>query len=147
MVDFIDVHRKEYGVEPICRVLPIAPSTYCLYVARRAERARLPARAKRDAELLPEIRRVWSENFRVYGVRKVWLQLGRAGSPVARCTVERLMRRDGLRGVRRGRRVKTTQSDAGAPRPADLVRRAFTAEHPNQLWVADLTHVSTCSPG
>ena len=143
MVDFIDVHKKGYGVEPICRQLPIAPSTYYLRAARRTDRERLPARAKRDAELLVEIRRVHEENFRVYGSRKVWRALRREGSPVARCTVERLMRREGLRGVRRGRRVKTTRSDETAARPADLVKRAFTATRPNQLWVADLTYVST----
>ena len=143
MVEFIDTHREANGVEPICRQLPIAPSVYYSHAARRADPERRPARAKRDAELLLEIRRVWSENFRVYGGRKVWRQLRREGVKVARCTVERLMRQDGLRGVRRGRKAKTTQPGDAAARPADLVKRAFTATRPNQLWVADLTYVWT----
>ena len=143
MVEFIDTHREVHGIEPICKELPIAPSTYHEHVVRREDPERLPARVKRDAELLPKIRCVWKENFRVYGARKVWLQLGREGTRVARCTVERLMRQDGLRGVRRGRRAKTTQPGGEAARPADLVKRAFTATRPNQLWVADITYVST----
>lgn len=103
---FIDEHRHAYGVEPICKQLPIAPSTYYEHVARRTRPERLPPRAKRDAELRPEIRRVWDENFQVYGADKVWRELRRKGTEVARCTVERLMRTDGLRGIRRGRTVR-----------------------------------------
>jgi len=143
MVAFIDSHREAHGIEPICKELPIAPSTYHEHVARREDPERQSARVKRDAELLPKLRCVWAENFRVYGARKVWLQLGREGTQVARCTVERLMRQDGLRGVRRGRKARTTQPGDEAARPADLVKRAFTATRPNQLWVADITYVAT----
>jgi transposase InsO family protein len=143
MVAFLDDHREAYGVEPICRVLPIAPSTYYEAKARRADPARRPARAQRDATLQPEIARVWTANRRVYGVRKVWKQLGREGYRVARCTVARLMRDQGLRGVVRGRRVRTTLPEPLTERPRDLVQRAFTATRPNQLWVADLTYVAT----
>jgi len=144
MVSFIDEHREEHGVEPICEVLPIAPSTYHERKAREADPSRLPARAVRDAELREEIERVWKENFGVYGVRKVWRQLVREGFEVARCTVGRLMREMGLEGARRGRRFKrTTTVDEAATRPADLVERNFTADGPNQLWVADLTYVAT----
>ena len=144
MVDFIDAHRGTYGVEPICEVLPIAPSTYYEHEARRRDPQRLPARAKMDAKLRPEIRRVWKENFAVYGADKVWRQLVREKEPVARCTVERLMRQEGLRGAVRGRAFKvTTVADESAPRPPDLVDRQFTATRPNQLWVADLTYVAT----
>ena len=144
MVGFIDDHREEYGFEPICRVLPIAPSTYHEQKARRADLGRLPERAARDAELREEIERVWKENRSVYGARKVWLQLKREGFFVARCTVERLMRKMGLRGVVRGRPYKTTTIvDEAAQRPADLVQRNFTAGRPNQLWVADITYVAT----
>ncbi len=143
MVAFIDAHRAEYGVEPICAELPIAPSTYYELKARQADPDRQPARARRDAELAPEIERVWQENFRVYGARKVWRQLNREGIPVARCTVERLMSRQGLSGVVRGRRRRTTIPAESADRPADRVQRRFTAERPDQLWVADLTYVAT----
>jgi putative transposase len=143
MVAFIDDHREAYGVEPICRVLPIAPSTYYDAKAREADPARQPARARRDAQLRVDIDRVWHANRRVYGARKVWKQLGREGNPVARCTVERLMRAEGLRGVVRGRRVRTTIPDLLAERPRDLVERAFRAERPNLLWVADFTYVAT----
>ncbi len=143
MVSFIDAHREDHGVEPICRVLPIAPSTYFEHKARQADPGRLSARAKRDARLRDHIRRVWQENFGVYGVRKVWRQLKREGVDVARCTVERLMREMGLRGVVRGRTFKTTIPDSSAGRPADLVMRDFSATRPNQLWVADLTYVAT----
>jgi putative transposase len=143
MVSFIDTHRGGYGVEPICRVLPIAPSTYYEHRARRVDPGRLSARAQRDARLCPEIRRVWEENFQVYGVRKVWRQLKREGIEVARCTVERLMRQMGLQGAVRGRKFKTTIPDDSMARPADLVMRDFTATRPNQLWVADLTYVAT----
>jgi hypothetical protein len=123
MIAFIDDHRRVYGVEPICRVLPIAPSTYHEHVARRRDRARLPARARRDAFLRSEIRRVWEENFRVYGVRKVWRQLRREGIAVARCTVARLMRQMGLSGAIRGTAVKTTVSHPAVPCPRDKVNR------------------------
>jgi transposase InsO family protein len=143
MVSFIDEHRGDYGVEPICRVLPIAPSTYFEQKARHVDPDRLPARAKRDVFLRDEIRRVWQENYQVYGARKVWRQLLREGIEVARCTVERLMGAMGLQGVVRGRRVKTMIPDELAARPLDLVNRDFTATRPNQLWVADLTYVAT----
>jgi putative transposase len=142
-VAFVDAHRAEYGVEPICAVLPIAPSTYYEHKAQEADPSRRPARAKRDAALRPEIERVWRANRRVYGAKKVWKQLRREGEPVARCTVGRLMKDLGLRGVVRGRRVRTTIPDAVAERPLDLVQRRFRAERPNQLWVSDLTYVAT----
>src|SRR5690554_6409865 len=125
------------------RVLRIAPSTYYQHAARRAGRCRLPARVERDARLCEEIRRVWEENFRVYGVRKVWLQLNREGFEVARCTVARLMRRLGLQGVVRGKPVMTTVSDKAVPCPLDRVNRQFNADRPNALWVSDFTYVST----
>jgi putative transposase len=120
-------------------VLPIAPSTYHAHSARRADPGRLPARAKQDATLMVEIRRVHEANFRVYGVRKVWRQLAREGIAVARCTVARLMRMMGLAGVVRGRRVRTTVPDPAAACPLDRVNRQFRAECPNRLWVADFT--------
>ncbi len=143
MVWFIDTHRGVYGVEPICAVLPIAPSTYYEHKARQADPARLPARARRDQVLKGHIRRVREENFEVYGVRKVWRQMKLEGSDVARCTVRRLMREMGLRGVVRGREFKTTVADDSSARPTDLVERDFTATRPNELWVADLTYVAT----
>lgn len=142
-VAFIDRHREEYGVEPICSVLPIAPSTYYAHEARGADPTLRSARAKRDDVLQEEVRRVWDDHFQVYGVRKVWRQLNREGIPVARCTVARLMSRLGLEGVVRGRCFKTTIPDGSANRPLDLVRRDFTAERPNQLWVSDFTYVAT----
>src|SRR5947199_4694753 len=135
MIAFIDDQRGAYGVEPICEVLPIAPSTYHSHAARRADPSRLPARAKRDASLKPKIARVFEENFQVYGVRKVWRQLRRNGREVARCTVGRLMRTMGLQGVVRGRPVRTTISDKAAPCPLDHVNRQFKAPRPNALWV------------
>src|SRR3954447_14859855 len=117
MIAFIEAHRAVYGVEPICRVLPIAPSTYCAHAARRADQSKLPARARSDARLQVEIRRVFEENFRVYGVRKVWRQLGREGIAVARCTVARLMRTMGLQGAVRGKPVRTARR--GAQEQAD----------------------------
>jgi transposase InsO family protein len=143
MYQFIDAHRAAYGVEPICRVLAIAPSGYYEHRAREADPSRRPARAQRDEQLRGEILRVWNANRRVYGARKVWRQLRREQVPVARCTIERLMRADGLRGVVRGRRRRTTTPDAAADRPLDLVRRQFVADRPNQLWVADFTYVAT----
>jgi len=145
MTVFVDEHRGRYGVEPICAMLPIAPSTYYEQKARETDPSRLPKRAQRDALLCKEIDRVWHENRGVYGARKVWKQLGREDIPVARCTVERLMRKLELQGVVRGRRPKTTIPDDAAARPADLVQRDFTATRPNQLWVADLTYVATWS--
>jgi transposase InsO family protein len=143
MVSFIDTHRGEYGVEPICEVLPIAPSVYYERKAREADPRRLPPRARRDEALRGEIRRVWQENRGVYGGRKVWRQLKREGFQVARCTVARLMRAMGLSGAVRGRTLKTTMGDETASRPLDLVDRNFKATRPNQLWVADLTYVAT----
>jgi transposase InsO family protein len=143
MVKFVDEHRDGPGVEPICRQLPIAPSVYYEQKAREVDPSKLPERSVRDGELREEIERVWKENFGAYGARKVWHQLGREGTEVARCTVERLMRAMGLQGVVRGRKHKTTIADETAPRPLDLVQRNFTAERPNQLWVADLTYVAT----
>lgn len=145
MVSFIDAHRQQYGVEPICRELPIAPSVYYEAKARQADPSLLPARSRRDAQLVAEIERVHKANFRVYGARKVWRQLGRENVIVARCTVERLMRQMGLQGVVRGRRCRTTVADDGAKLPGDLVERNFKAQRPNQLWVADFTYVATWS--
>ncbi len=144
MVSFIDDRREEHGVESICSVLPIAPSTYYEQKARQTDPSRRPRRLVRDEELREEIERVWKENRSVYGARKVWLQLKREDFCVARCTVERLMRRMGLQGVVRGHSYKTTTIvDESAQRPADLVQRNFKADHPNQLWVADITYVAT----
>jgi len=143
MIAFIDDHREVYGVEPICKVLPIAPSTYRAHVARRADPAKAPPRARRDAVLKGHIRRVWDANFQVYGVRKVWRQLGREGIDVARCTVARLMREMGLQGAVRGKTVRTTVSDKAAPCPRDKVNREFRAPAPNRLWVSDFTYVAT----
>jgi transposase InsO family protein len=145
MIAFIDDHRGAHGVEPICKVLPIAPSTYRAQAARRRDPAKLPDRAKRDAALMPEIARVFEENFRVYGVRKVWRQLKREGHDQARCTVARLMRGMGLQGVIRGKPVRTTISDKAAPCPLDHVNRQFKAPRPNVLWVSDFTYVATWS--
>jgi putative transposase len=144
MVAFIDAHRDAYGVEPICREVPIAPSTYYEQKARERDPARQPARAQRDAELQPEIQRVWDANYQVYGAKKVWRQLNREGIAVARCTVARLMGVLGLEGAVRGRAwTTTTKSDDRAARPADLVDRAFAAQRPNELWVSDFTYVAT----
>ena len=143
MVAFIDAHRDAYGVEPICAQLPIAPATYYEQKARERDPARLPSRAQRDAALLPEITRVWQATRRRYGADKVWKDLHRQHRPVARCTVERLMRQHGLRGVVRGKKCFTTIPDPLADRPEDLVQRDFTAMRPNQLWVSDLTYVAT----
>jgi transposase InsO family protein len=143
MIAFIDDHRGAYGVEPICKVLPIAPSTYRAHVARRIDPARLPRRAKRDLVLAAEIRRVFEANFRVYGVRKVWRQLGREGIAAARCTVARLMRQMGLQGAVRGREVRTTVSNPAVACPLDRVNRQFRAPRPNVLWLSDFTYVAT----
>jgi len=140
MITYIDCHRDRFGVEPICKHLPIAPSTY--YDARKRPPS---ARAVRDEKLKAEIERVHAENFGVYGARKVFRQLKREGFCVARCTVERLMRSLGLEGVRRGKKKRTTIPDEAASRPADLVCRDFTAPGPNRLWVADFSYVATWS--
>lgn len=138
MTAFIDCHKEEFGVEPMCALLPIAPSTY--YASKYRP---LSARALADQELKKDIQRIYDANYQVYGVRKVWKQLAREGKPVARCTVERLMRTMGLRGAVRGRTWKTTQPDTAAAHPADLVERQFTVPAPNRLWVADLTYIRT----
>jgi putative transposase len=143
MVEFIDQHRAEYGVEPICEQLPIAPATYYEYKVREAEPERQPPRVRREAEIKPEIRRVYDENFQVYGARKIWKQLCREGVGVARCTVERLMRSLGLQEVVRGGKRRTTISRSQSDYPEDLVKRQFTATRPNELWVADFTYVAT----
>ena len=143
MIAYIDDHKDRYGVEPICDVLPIAPSTYYDHKAQQRGPDRRSARAKRDAQLKPEITRVWLENFSVYGARKVWLQLNREAFEVARCTVERLMKAMEIQGVRRGKKVITTQPAALEARPRDAVNRDFSADRPNALWVADLTYVAT----
>lgn len=143
MKAFVDDHRDTYGVEPICRVMQIAPSTYREHAARRRDPNCRPARAVRDDALTQQVRRVWEENFRVYGVRKVWHQLRREGLEVARCTVARLMKSMGLRGVIRGKQLRTTVSDPATPCPSDRVNRQFKADRPNALWVVDFTYVST----
>lgn len=140
---FIDEHREALGIEPICNVLQIAPSAYRRHAAERRDPTRRCARARRDETLMAHIERVWNDNLQVYGADKVWQQLKREGITVARCTVERLMRRLGLRGVMRGKVVRTTVPDAKAPCPLDRVNRQFTADRPNQLWVSDFTYVST----
>ena len=145
MVAFVDYHREEYGVEPICAQLPMAPSSYYEHKARQADPARAPARVRRDRELESHIQRVWEENFQVYGVRKTWRQLNREDHAVARCTVARLMARLGLRGAVRGRQFKTTIPDAALARPEDRVKRNFVVERPDALWVSDLTYVATWS--
>lgn len=143
MTEYIDDHKDRFGVEPICAVLPIAPSTYYEHKARFRDPTRRSDREKRDDVLKPEIERVWHENFSVYGARKVWLQLNREAIEVARCTVARLMKILGIRGVRRGRRTITTIPGDVLDRPRDAVNRDFNVAHPNTLWVADLTYVAT----
>ncbi len=143
MIAFIDDHRAAYGVEPICKVLRIAPSTYHAHAAVRVDPAKGSARSRLDADLCAEIRRVHEANFGVYGVRKVWRQLRREGIPAARCTMARLMRQMGLQSVVRGRSTRTTAPDKATPCPADKVNRQFQAPRPNQLWVSDFTYVAT----
>ena len=140
---FVEENRSRYGVEPICRVLRIAPSAYFRHAARQRDPSLRSARAIRDEVLRVQIERVWQENFRVYGADKVWRQLQREGFDVARCTVERLMRKLGIAGAVRGKTVQTTISDSSAPCPKDKVNRQFKADRPNQLWVTDFTYVST----
>jgi len=140
-VKFITEHQAHWGVEPICRVLQVAPSSYYAAIGRPAS-----ARRRRDEGLKIAIRRVWDEHRQLYGADKVWAQLKREGISVARCTVERLMRELGLRGVVRGKpRVRTTVGDDASDRPQDLMARQFRAPAPNRLWVADLTYVKTHS--
>lgn len=143
MYGLVDEHRGVHGVEPICAVLQIAPSAYRRHAARCRDPALRSRRAQRDVALMPVVEQVWNANLQVYGADKVWKQMNREGVEVARCTVERLMRRLGLRGVRRGKVVRTTISDNKAPCPLDKVNRHFKAERPNQLWVSDFTYVST----
>jgi transposase InsO family protein len=143
MYGLVDEHRDVHGVEPICAVLQIAPSAYRRHAARRRDQALCSPRAQRDATLMPVVEQVWNANMQVYGADKVWKQMNREGVEVARCTVERLMRRLGLRGVRRGKVVRTTVSDNKAPCPLDKVNRQFRAQRPNPLWVSDFTYVST----
>ena len=143
MYRLVDEHRGTFGVEPICAVVQIAPSAYRRHAARQRNRSLLSARARRDDALMPKIEAVWNANLRVYGADKVWKQMNREGDIVARCTVERLMRRLGLRGVKRGKVVRTTISDTKVVCPLDKVNRQFRAQRPNQLWVSDFTYVST----
>ena len=143
MYELVDEHRESFGVEPICKVLQIAPSAYRRHAARCRDQSLLSQRAKRDQALVPRVEQVWDANLQVYGADKVWKQLNREGEAVARCTVERLMRRLGLQGARRGKTVRTTISDSKAPCPLDKVNRQFKADRPNQLWVSDFTYVST----
>jgi putative transposase len=143
MIRFVDAYRDDHGVEPICCVLEIAPSTYHAHARRRSQPETAPPRVQRDVQLMQEIRRVFDENFQVYGVRKVWRQLRREGFDVARCTVARLMKKMALQGVIRGRRVRTTVADTAAPCPLDHVNRQFKAPRPNVLWVSDFTYVAT----
>ena len=143
MKSFIDQHRERFGVEPICKMLRVAPSAYWRHAARQRDPSLRSARALRDEFLMPHIQRVWRANFQVYGADKVWRQLQREGIQVARCTVERLMRRLGLRRVMRGKVVRTTFGDNTAPCPLDRVNRQFKADRANQLWVSDFTYVST----
>lgn len=143
MISFIDEHRSVLGVEPICRLLPIAPSNYYEVIAKRTDVSRLSVRVRSDLAMKIEIRRVFNENFQVYGVRKVWRQLQREGFDVARCTVARLMKAMGLQGIIRGKPVKTTVSDKAAPCPLDRVNRQFCAPAPNMLWLSDFTYVAT----
>jgi len=145
MVSFIDEHRGKYGVEPICQQLQIAPSTFYDHQTKRQDPVKRSARAKRDEALCVDVNRVFNDNYGVYGAKKVWRQMNREDIRVARCTVERLMKRLGLEGTRRGRRCRTTIPDSDLVRPADLVQRQFVAERPNQLWVADITYVATWS--
>lgn len=145
MIGFIDDHREVYGVEPICRVLPIAPSTYHAHAAIRKDIGRASKRVQADERLRAEIKRVWAENFEVYGVRKVWRQLQREGFKIARCTVARLMKELGIRGIVRGKPIKTTVQDKTIPCPQDKVKRQFRAPAPNKLWVSDFTYCRSLS--
>ncbi|GBR25965.1 transposase [Komagataeibacter nataicola NRIC 0616] len=143
MIAFIEACRADYGGEPICRILPIAPSTFYQQAVMARDPTRASPRARRDRELMEHIRRIWQDNRAVYGARKVWHSLQREGRQVARCTVERLMRQMGLKGVAWGRKVITTRPDTPRPCPDDRVNRQFQAEAPNQLRVSDFTYVQT----
>ena len=145
MIAFIEEHRDVFGVEPICKVLPLAPSTYYDRLAIAKNQDRASARAKSDTDICKEIERVWQANRQIYGARKVWRALRRENWDVARCTVERLMRRLGRQGVVRGKKIITTNPDTSHPCPDDKVNRQFTASRPNQLWVSDFTYVPTWS--
>ena len=142
-MSFIDSHREDLGIEPICRVLAVAPSSYHEHARRLADPGRRPARARRDDEIMEQIKRVHEASSGLYGARKVWRQLLRDGVAVARCTVERLMATMGLAGVRRGKTTVTTVSNPKAPCPLDKVNREFRVERPNALWVVDFTYVHT----
>jgi transposase InsO family protein len=143
VMSFIDAHREELGIEPICRELAVAPSSYHEHAARLADPGRRPARSRRDDEMREAIKRVYENSFGLYGARKVWHQMRREGINVARCTVERLMRAMGLAGVRRGKTTVTTISNPKAPCPLDKVNREFRVSRPNALWVVDFTYVHT----
>ena len=143
MIAFIKEHRKDLGVEPVCKVLPIAQSTFYAHVAIARNPELASDRAKRDVDLSLEIKRVWDENNQVYGIRKVWHQLQRETFTIARCTVARLMKRLAIHGVIRGKVKNTTVPDKGQPCPKDKVNRKFRAPAPNMLWVSDFTDVST----
>ena len=145
MTAFIDEFRDKFGVEPICRVLPIAPSTYHAQKAIARDPSLASRRARRDLELKDEIHKIWSKNRKLYGARKIWYVLKRGNLAVARCTVERLMRAMGLQVVVRGKKIVTTNPDTARPCPDDKVNRAFHADRPNQLWVSDFTYVPTWS--
>ena len=145
MTAFIEEHRGQFGVEPMCKMLQIAPSTYyerCA-VARDPERA--SPRAKSDADLCIKIDAAWQDNRKLYGARKIWHVLRREGEDVARCTVERLMRVLGIKGVLRDKKIVTTTPDTSQPCPDDKVNRLFMADRPNKLWVSDFTYVQTWS--
>ena len=143
MIRFIEDHRAGHGIEPICRVLPIAPATFYDHMAKRVDPSRLSDRAVRDTKLNPEITRVFEENLSVYGVRKVWHQMRREGFGIARCTVARLMKDIGIEGVIRGKKPRTTIPDKALPCPLDRANRHFYAPAPNVLWVSDFTYVAT----
>jgi transposase InsO family protein len=142
MIAFIEEHREVYGVEPICRVLPIAPATFHRHAAIARNPGLASDRARQDKEDFDEIRRVYDKSRGRYGARKVWHQLRRDEHDIARCTIERLMRKEELQGVTRGK-TKTTVPDPAQPCPDDKVNRQFTADAPDQLWVSDFTYVST----
>jgi len=143
MMSFIDAHREDFSIEPICRAQAIAPSSYREHAARLAAPARRPARARRDDDMREHIKRVHENSFGLYGARKVWHQLRREGISIARCTVERLMRSMGLAGIRRGKTTVTTVSNPKAPCPLDKVNREFRVARPNALWVVDFRYVHT----
>jgi transposase InsO family protein len=143
MIRFIEDHRADHGVEPICRILPIAPATFHDNLAKQADPSRLSDRARRDIDLKPEIERVLEENLSVYGVRKVWHQMRREGFDIARGTVARLMKDIGIEGVICGKKPKTAIPDKALPCPLDRVNRQFHAPAPNVLWVSDFTYVAT----